>query len=112
MSKAESLEAKIENLRQWLEKHINDYIEIIESLTVWYSVDTTKLAKDLIEEVLGGEDVSGLKGREALIENLRLWLVKHVDDYVEINEYQTPWYSVDTTKLAKDLIEQTEIAGE
>lgn len=49
--------------------------------------------------------------KEAKIETLRKWLIEHIDDYIGINDDVTSYYTVDTTKLATDLIEQ-KIAGE
>jgi hypothetical protein len=99
--KAEAREFKIKNLRQWLDKHIDDYVEINDHLTRWYIVDTAKLAKDLIERAT--------MPNEAKIENLRQWLNEneHIYDYVAVDdEAFTAWYKVDTAKLAEDLFRE------
>jgi hypothetical protein len=40
-------------LRQWLVEHIDDYIEVNDSMTIWYKIDKDKLAKELFKFIAG-----------------------------------------------------------
>jgi hypothetical protein len=57
-TKEEALEIKTENLRRWLDEHLDDYLK--DNIRVRGHVDIHKLAEDLIEQTCGGYDMSGL----------------------------------------------------
>jgi hypothetical protein len=88
---------RIRYLKEWLDEHIGDYIELADK-TSSYSVDTHKLAKDAFETVVDNNSEMITSP-----ESLSQWLADHIGDYIELGDKRDS-YSADTDKLAKAVL--------